>query len=339
MAFGSGKLRSLKLVVLVFAILVAGFDKSEDAKQSFTLRLTWARILLLLSVVFVATNLKSMPFVWTFRVLYTISYHTALRKSPQIGPRALFKPIIATTQTPLLETDIYLHKSNSTYFADLDVGRAHLITYLFRNAFNRLSNNAELKIVLDPKTGVPINGRLVINLGSVECCFKREISAFKPVEMWSYVLTWDRKWIYIVTHFVPKGTVLPTEWLDPRFATTPTRSRTDEPGDLGKKIYATAVSKYVFKLKRLTVPPSTVLEEAGLLPVRPGGWSIGEQDLECLDEEGLEIDLGKDREWGWRRVEAQRRKGIKLISQPNHLDLLHESFDGGKSGAIGRFGP
>ncbi|KAG5808566.1 hypothetical protein H9Q74_001894 [Fusarium xylarioides] len=278
-----------------------------------------------------------MPFVWTLRVLYTISYHTVLRKSPQLGPKALFKPIIATTSASLLEVDYYLHKSNSTYFADLDVGRAHLIAYLFRHGFHQLSHNTKLGIVLDPKTGTPMSERLGINLGAVETCFRREITAFKQVEMWNYVLTWDRKWLYIVTHFVPKGTAFPTEWLDPRFARTETRPLLKESGDLSKKIYATALSKYVFKLKRLTVPPSIVLEQAGLLPTKPGGWAIGEQDLEVSGPDILDVGISKDDEWDWRRVEAQRRRGIELISKPNHLDLIHDGFDGGSDGAIGRF--
>ncbi|KAI1021957.1 hypothetical protein LB504_007264 [Fusarium proliferatum] len=339
MALGWGKLKTLGLSVLIFAILVAGFDKTDDKKHGFQLQITGARILGLLIVIFVVSNFKSMPFVWTLRVLYTISYHTALRKSPQTGPKALFKPIIATTSTSLLEVDYYLHKSNSTYFADLDVGRAHLIAYLFRQGFHRLSNNTNLGIVLDPKTGAPMGGRLGINLGAVETCFRREITAFKQVEMWSYVLTWDRKWLYIVTHFVPKGTVLPTEWLDPGFARTATRPLLRDSGNLTKKIYATALSKYVFKLKRLTVPPSTVLEEAGLLPTRPGGWTISEQDLEAAEQEVSNIGISKSDEWDWRRVEAQRRRGIELISKPNHLDLIHDGFDGGSDGAIGRFSP
>ncbi|RKK89852.1 hypothetical protein BFJ71_g11996 [Fusarium oxysporum] len=339
MALGLGKLKTLGLSVLIFAILVAGFDKTDDTKHRFQLHITGTRILGLLIVIFVVSNFKSMPFVWTLRVLYTVSYHTVLRKSPQLGPKALFKPIIATTSTPLLEVDYYLHKSNSTYFADLDVGRAHLIAYLFRHGFHRLSNNTKLGIVLDPKTGTPMGGRLGINLGAVETCFRREITAFKQVQMWSYVLTWDRIWLYIVTHFVPKGTVLPTEWLDPRFARTATRPLLNESGDLSNNIYATALSKYVFKLKRLTVPPSTVLEEAGLLPTRPGGWAIEEQDPGTSDPFDPGADMGKDGEWNWKQVEARRRRGIELISKPNHLDLIHDGFDGGSDGAIGRFSP
>ncbi|KAF5981213.1 hypothetical protein FBULB1_4882 [Fusarium bulbicola] len=339
MALGLGKLKTLGLSVLIFAILVAGFDKTDDTKQRFQFNITGTRVLGLLMVILVVSNFKSMPFVWTLRVLYTISYHTVLRKSPQLGPKALFKPIIATTSTSLLEVDYYLHKSNSTYFADLDVARAHLIAYLFRHGFHRLSNNTKLGIVLDPKTGTAMGGRLGINLGAVQTCFRREITAFKQVEMWSYVLTWDRKWLYIVTHFVPKGTALPTEWLDPRFARTATRPLLKDSGDLSKKIYATALSKYVFKLKRLTVPPSTVLEEAGLLPTRPGGWATGDHDLEASGPDILDVGISKDGEWDWRRVEAQRRRGIELISKPNHLDLIHDGFDGGSDGAIGRFSP
>lgn len=65
MAFGLGKLKTLGLGVLIFAILVAAFDKTDETKHHFQVNITSTRILGLLTVIFVVSNFKSIPFVWT----------------------------------------------------------------------------------------------------------------------------------------------------------------------------------------------------------------------------------------------------------------------------------
>ena len=193
------------------------------------------------------------------------------------------------------------------------------------------------RVALKSSLIVPIVG---IMLGAVECSFKREIPAYKNYEMWSRILSWDRKWLYIATHYVPKGTARPKSWLDPRFMKTATRGAQDPAGGWEKKIYATAISKYVIKLGRFTVHPAIVLGgAAGLLPERPGGWTTGEQHLGDLSVDLSDIDLNVPGKWDWRRVEAQRRKGMELAGHFHELDRLQEEFDGGDNGALGQFTP
>jgi hypothetical protein len=43
-----------------------------------------------------------------------------------------FQPLITRTHTLLLEIDYYMHKSNSTYYSDLDVSRTHLLLALLQ---------------------------------------------------------------------------------------------------------------------------------------------------------------------------------------------------------------
>ena len=246
--------------------------------------------------------------------------------------------MISETRAPLLEIDYNLHKSNSTYFTDLDVSRTHLVSYLTREALRALANNHQTGLVRDP-AGKPVKGAMGIMLGSVACSFKREIPAYKPYELWSRVLAWDRKWFYIVTHFVPKGAAKPTEWLDPGFGRVKTRSGTDATGGWANKVYAVAVSKYVFKLGRLTVHPATVLQQSGLLPQRPGGWHAGDNQVgdESVDLSSVDLSTGGD--WDWQRVEAQRRKGLEVAAQFAGLDEMHHDFDGGNDGALAKMGP
>lgn len=295
-----------------------------------------SRVLLLLFIVF---NWKTLPLAWTYRIFYAMLYHMVFRKSQKLGPRALFKPMISDTKAALLEIDYNLHKSNSTYFADLDVSRTHLCAYLLRDPIRSMSNNLKTRLVLDPRTGQPVKGNFAIALGSVMCSFKREISPYQSYEIWSRVACWDRKWLYIISYFMPKGAARPTEWLDPNFRRVRTRDHKDATSGWEKKIHATAMSKYVFKVGRFTVHPAIVLNGAGLLPPRPGGWQSGENYLGDESVDLSDVNLTDDDEWDWRRVEAQRREGMKLASQFHALDGLHDSFDGGNYGALARFGP
>ena len=247
--------------------------------------------------------------------------------------------MITPSHSPMLEIDYNFHKSNSTYFSDLDTSRSHLVSYLCRPSLRNLSYNTHSKLILDPKTQRPVDAPLVIGLGSVECSFKREIPAYKPYEVWSRVLSWDRKWFYIATHFMPKGAAKPTEWLDPRFKGVKTRGSGDAAGGWDKKIYASAVSKYVFKLGRLTVHPAVVMGDAGLLPERPGGWMSGEAQVGDESVDLSDVDLSVEGPWDWRRVEAQRRQGMEMATHLHSLDEVQGLFDGGSKGALARFGP
>ncbi|KHN96540.1 capsule polysaccharide biosynthesis protein [Metarhizium album ARSEF 1941] len=295
-----------------------------------------SRILLLL---FVVLNWKNMPLAWTYRVFYAIVYHNILRKSPDLTPRALFKPLVSETRAPLLEIDYNLHKSNSTYFTDMDVSRSHLVSYLTRRAMRSLALNSRTGLVLDPQTGRPARGAMGVMLGSVSCSFKREIGAYRPYELWSRVLAWDRKWLYMVTHFVPRGAAKPTEWLDPRFGGAGTRGGADAPAGRDAGIHASAVARYVFKLGRLSVHPAVVLAESGLLPPRPGGWTSGENQVGDEAADVGHVDLAVDGDWDWARVEAQRRRGIEVARHFARLDECHDLFDGGAHGALAKIGP
>lgn len=188
--------------------------------------------------------------------------------------------------------------------------------------------------MLDPKTGKPASGSLGIMLGSVSCSFKREIGAYRSYEMWSRILCWDRKWAYIVTHFIPKGAAKPTEWLDPGFAGYRIRRGNDASGGWENKIHATAISKYVFKLGRLTVHPAVVFEASGLLPERPGGWVGGDNQLGDESVDLSHVDLSADDDLSWQRVEASRREGMKTAEHIQELEALHGTFDGGNNGAV-----
>ncbi|CAK7272108.1 hypothetical protein SEPCBS57363_004966 [Sporothrix epigloea] len=340
-----------KLSVIVPAIGVATAASAAYAGPAVLKRLTgdvqaWlirfltgpGRNSRLLLVLFMASNWKSVPLAWTTRIFGAMIRHTLWPRKP-LPPPALFHYVLTRSRTSLLEMDYNLHKSNSTYFADLDASRTHLIMYLLASGVSLVGQNAKTKIVVSPETGTPMPGSLSVGLGAVFCSFRKEIAPFQPYEMWTRVLAWDRKWLYVVTHFVVKGKVRPASFDgDGRPAREWTAA---DDANLQKHVIATALSKYVFKLARFTVHPTYLLETSGLLPERPGeGWRGGGPEavgtMADLDEGEA---VSENDEWTWKNVERERRRGMLLASHFATLDDARELFDGGKHGALGIFGP
>ena len=174
-----------------------------------------------------------------------------------------------------------MHKSNSTYFTDFDMGRSLLVTWVSMNGLRQVA--AEMNAA--NKT----TGRINIHLGSVMCNFKREIKTFEQFELWTRILTWDRKWAYVVSHWVrkgsakPKGFVLqPWRNVNGKNVTTlrqnnereSTAAQDTEKEEQNKPyIYATALAKGVFKKGRLTIPPERIFQASELIPPKPEGTS------------------------------------------------------------------
>jgi hypothetical protein len=230
--------------------------------------------------------------------------------------------------------DYNLHKSNSTYFSDMDVARTHLVTAFLRDGINKVGKrpgeeNVSWKLSsgaatrkeetkggatiatlsasgvetagkgADTPVRVPSTramteqefieisrqpGNLLVALGSVAGFFHREIVPYKQYEIWTRLLTWDRKWMYMVSYFVEAGTFHPEEFvLQPWRKGRKSKSKAREGGGGGGetleqqrqrmrgKVYATMIATYVIKKGRLTIPPEIVLQKSGMLPARPPG--------------------------------------------------------------------
>lgn len=259
------------------------------------------------------------------RLFRGLIYHLFLQPTP-LPPCALFTPLITPTHTPLLETDYNFHKSNSTYFADLDIARTHLVAAITRHAMHsvgdgthpeegdvrwsfknttRAAGHKEKKSKTNPKIEIsPLGtsgqgetktaaqmteqewieaakdagGNLLIALGAVSCHFHREIKPYRRYEIWTRVLTWDRKWLYIVSHFVEADTFAPETYILQPWKKGKKRRVEDlseaDKQKLKRKIFASSIAKYVVKKGRLTIPPEMVLERSKMLPPRPEGVAM-----------------------------------------------------------------
>ncbi|PVI08615.1 hypothetical protein DM02DRAFT_607989 [Periconia macrospinosa] len=290
----------------------------------------------ILALLFALGNIKNATFVWHFRFFKAYTYHL-YRQPTKIPPSALFQPVVTTSHTPITEMDYNMHKSNSTYFADMDISRTHLFSALMRNAIlkaekrqfaekqarrgpvGKLFGNLGLswpRAAGDGTTGY------MIALGGVSCNFKREILPYKKYEMWTRLLTWDRKWFYLVTWIVKPGYGQAASFsLQPWRKVKGKKFKSEE--ELSKAVYATAIAKYVIKKGRITVPTEQALFDAEMVPEKPEGWVYNEAAAEKADGE-----------WNWDVIEKERRRGLAFAEAFLSLDGLNERFDGGKEGGV-----
>ncbi|KAI1496100.1 hypothetical protein F5X99DRAFT_85864 [Biscogniauxia marginata] len=312
--------------------------------------LTWSTLWFSLLCIFVVLNLKNMPFMWHMRLLNAFRFILRTqRPSVPLTPSHLFQPIITTSSAQLMEIDLNMHKSNSSYFADVDIARTHLVCTLFASGIERMRGGTAAYT----GSGRPVFG---LALGGVFCTFRREIRPYHEFEMWSKILCWDEKWIYIVTHFVRKGAAAPKAYslypnqslgqsqqnssdanatikgglhdeLDGilrRTSMNSISSSSSSDSAYSKDIFATALSKCVFKSGRKTVAPELMLQMSGLLP------NSSEKELSVEEE----AEAARTRE----DIEAQRQKGMQMaqLLATQHQQDLEAEFSGSDCEALGR---
>lgn len=184
--------------------------------------LTWRNLLGLLVVL----NAKTLPLAFHVRLYYYIIRN--LRARGRRPPASIFEPTRITTVTTMLEMDFNMHKSNSTYFTDMDISRANLMTRTFCKFYNEFSDPDLPKLKRHQFIYTP--------LGSVGVVFKREIVAYVPYVVESRVIGWTEKWIFVLSVF-----------------------------KRGSTVYAYGLSKYVLKQQRKTIRPETIIAFEGLL--------------------------------------------------------------------------
>lgn len=265
--------------------------------------------------------------------------------------------MIINSRSGFLECDYNLHKSNSTYFSDFDVGRLQLLVSLCTHGLEKTRQ----ELAKDAKA--PFS----IVLGGVSCNFRREIKPYEGFEIWTRILCWDQKWLYVISHFVKKGAVKPRKYTLQPWRKTPVMKEDEAhaQGDRTKAgphpaIFASGIAKYVFKKGHLTVPPERVLRNSELLPPVPAehkippvsmiptpdgisldsaATSAAQNLLSNTPDEVLAASLSANAEdsWDWSKVEDERQRGMKIASLYNRLHGLHDEFTADGRPILGRY--
>lgn len=148
-------------------------------------------ILLAILVLFLVLNLKVLPGAWHIRVLHGIYAQTHAPRPKNDKKKPVFKYLVTSTRATPFECDYNGHKSNSTYFSDLDINRTQLLARLFKPVLSASHYDRSKR-----------KRHLNIALGSTCCVFRREIRPLQEVEIWSRVVSWDEKWVYLASYFV-----------------------------------------------------------------------------------------------------------------------------------------
>lgn len=162
----------------------------------------------------------------------------------------------------------------------------------------------------------------------MQCSFKREILPYQGYEIWTRVLSWDEKWIYLVSHFVEKGRVRPEGYMFQGGSGKGKKGKGN--GKMEEKyVLASSIARYVFKNGRKTIPPSKPLVDCNLLPLPP--LSDREHD-NVSGEEAL-----GDGE-AWEKIEAQRKAHLDIAQLRGGWDAVHGLFSSDEESlALGRY--
>ena len=251
------------------------------------------------------------------RIFSCFFQHGFITRTPKDKAGLLFQPLITSTRSPALECDYNLHKSNSTYFSDLDVARAHLLACLMRLGITEAGKKFKSQGY----------GSFGVILGGVACNFRREIKPYEVVDIYTRVLSWDRKWLYLVSYIVKKG--------------TKPKAYTLQPWKKGCKkarkpaVCAVSVAKYVFKQGRMTIPPELVFQEARLLPMKPAVIKTDSSYISPVVNVTDAMEPAEAGAWSWEVAERERVRGKGVAELMNELDTLHEDFEPDSRPALG----
>ncbi|KAK9447651.1 uncharacterized protein V1518DRAFT_428619 [Limtongia smithiae] len=130
---------------------------------------------------------KNIPFAWHFRFYKSLGYYLYVHKNKLEVEADPFRTSTVQYRSPAAECDLNGHKSNSTYFSDLDIARTDLMVDVFR------------KMLLDTKAK---EGKWpYIPLGAVASIFRREIKPYALYNIKSRILGWDEKWLFVISRF------------------------------------------------------------------------------------------------------------------------------------------
>ncbi|KAH3903171.1 uncharacterized protein SCODWIG_01822 [Saccharomycodes ludwigii] len=157
----------------------------------------------ILIIIFAAINYKALPLAYYVRFYHTvlialvIPYYSKGASNPLIkklsdNKYGCFSHTIMNSYNSILETDMYLHKSNSTYFVDMDIARTELMSKIFNKIFMKMRKWPYVPVA------------------SITAVFKKEIRPLEKFRIESNILCWDEKWIYVVCKFYKHKDVLCT---------------------------------------------------------------------------------------------------------------------------------
>ncbi|KEQ90226.1 hypothetical protein AUEXF2481DRAFT_579268 [Aureobasidium subglaciale EXF-2481] len=211
------------------------------------------------------SNWKVLPLVWHIRIFSKMIMHGSFANAHKTQ-HSIFSTFTTSSRSPMWECDFMGHKSNASYYSDLDIARSDMILRLLSSGMARLSKGHAPRAPGAPE----LKGKVFPVLCASTTNYQREIAPYQLYQMETSILSWDRKWMYIRTEFIA-----------------------EKKGKL--EVCATALMKVVFKAGRITVSPEVLFEASGLLPIDEEVRATAEvkrvQGLERIQQCGIANEL------------------------------------------------
>ncbi|GES61940.1 thioesterase/thiol ester dehydrase-isomerase [Aspergillus terreus] len=290
-----------------------------------------------LNIILCVLSLKVFPLAWHIRSYYSYFFHYLIDKRPvpecTLSRLTLFQPTVWTSSTPLGEIDIMGHKSNSTYFTDCDAARNYHMCCLFRLGLRSRSKGGMSFINPGNRKGTR-DEPFYPALGAVTCTFRKAIQPGQRYDIVTQTLSWDEKWVYLISYFVRRGAFTPVHFSDrpKRKPQNCVREDMELPYSQGKSqdsaVLAISVARIVFKKGRKTIPPAEFLRDCGYLPSADQS-----PPLQSKEESGSDCDGSKLMD----AIEEHRRRGLQMAQSINGLDDGLSLFDVNGKSAYAKF--
>ncbi|WQF80821.1 Putative HotDog domain superfamily protein [Colletotrichum destructivum] len=240
-----------------------------------------------------------------------------------------------TTRSPPTECHFNMHKSNSTYFTDLDMLRAHLTGLIFSAMlWERHSTDGA-----------------TCSWARSLACSKKTSKPQQTYELWTRVASWDDKWLYMITHFVVPSSRRRERSLassssqasgTERAKKGGSESPHDQPHKKNHEVLASGVTRMVFKKGRLTVTPAQAISAChatALLDAQGDTRDSGPRDTQfasitvsdkanCGSHEPTRLDL--------EALESLRKASLPIVQLHRGWDAVHALFDDTRDNVLAR---
>jgi hypothetical protein len=219
------------------------------------------------------SQLRLLPSL--FRLLRPRLFRQSASRKSSPCPDSVFDCcFVSSSRAALLDIDLNLHKSNSTFFSDADINRAAFLTRTFGES------------LADPRLTADAAGKNAnLILAGVQAKFLREVKPLQRYMMVSAILTWDERGLFVITYFVRPGRDKGIGG-SAKQAASPARhlfSCSTDSKQRPSHLLAVLVSRYVARASRTKIEPLQLLQRAGLVRRREdgrGGWTrSGRLDL------------------------------------------------------------
>ncbi|EMD40440.1 hypothetical protein CERSUDRAFT_111045 [Gelatoporia subvermispora B] len=268
-------------------------------------------------------NIRSFPLVWHARVLGHLVVWN-LRRLLASDKRRFLEATAPIADDPWKRVSVHKgwaspddcdflgHLSNSCYAKV----RMELVLYAdhsLRLAMAKNLDHARIKICVSNVAPFMLEGGWM-PLGGADYLFVSEIPIFSHYEIRSKVASWDDKWLYVHSEFVtrPERTSKATKTVE-AVADCAAEKTLDRPKHNPRKVredgtvlHCVAISRYCFKMGRITVPPRIVLSICGFGSDR-SNW-VRSETMKSQGQLRQFLEGGWRSEKGWDLPEFEERR-------------------------------